>query len=203
MNNELNCLCDTNIWINVSCINRHTKYLDCYRIVGFVEQVHNEIVKFKNSENTHKIFKDYDECKKDYKVLEIDELGDMKPHFVMELKRRGFNELDNSDKTIKNLGEYVSLYFAYYKDIVFIHSEDNEFMDDVSLSEFKNINVIGWNEVAGNITKDDNERLKINKEVQERRSNIFDPKKKNQRNSKGTLKDRMAKMQKNINSKRL
>ena len=80
-----------------------------------------------------------------------------------QLTEYGFSELDNSRKTIKDLGEYLSLLYAYFLKIPFLQTEDVEFYGNININEqFKGIEIMTWNNIAEQLMPNHSERIKLN-----------------------------------------
>ncbi|WP_049436215.1 hypothetical protein [Staphylococcus hominis] len=170
--NEIKCVCDANIWIDACHCDAEVDYLNEYSVVGFAEQVHNEIVKFQsNNDKFSYIYNKYVANQTSYEILKTSDLGDMEAHFRHELSLKGFTDIDNSQKNIKNLGEYASLYFAYYLKIPLIHSTDLDFIQQEK-ERMPDIEIITWNEICEKISYDDDDRLKKNKIIEKKKQEM-------------------------------
>lgn len=178
---DVSCICDANIWIDACHCDAERDYLTKYAIVGFIEQVHNEIIKFKNNDGKFKyIYTKYQDNNSYYKVLKTSDLGVMEFQFISQLRSKGFTEIDNTSETIKDLGEYASLYYAYHMGIPYIHTTDTQFLHEEK-DKLPGIQMITWNEINAAISRDDNERIAKNK--------IIDIKKRELRKSKSNYEE--------------
>lgn len=169
------CICDTNIWVNVCIGDVHEKYLEKFSSIGIADAVKNEIVKWRNHKNEFKkisvLFHEY-ENKKLF-IINKENLDPTTRKIIEnELKQQGFTDLDNRIKTIKDLGEFVSLLYAYHLGIPYIHSNDANFSYEIHngslLSKYKGIEIIMWNEISETITDNDDDRIKLNRVVEEK-----------------------------------
>ena len=200
--NDIKCVCDANIWIDACHCDSEVDYLNEYSIVGFAEQVHNEIVKFKS--NKYKFSYIYDKYNNNqdlYEVLKPSDLGDMEFHFRNELSLKGFKDIDNSKKKIKNLGEYASLYFAYYLKIPLIHSTDLDFIQQEKV-RMPDIEIITWNEICEKISYDDDDRLKKNKIIEKKKEEMNEKKQEIDSSKKQFLEKKLEKLASATNAKR-
>lgn len=199
---NIKCVCDANIWIDACHCDAEVDYLNEYSIVGFAEQVHNEIMKFRsNKDKFSYIYTKYNANQSLYKVLQTSELGDMEPHFIHELSLKGFGDIDNSKNKIKNLGEYASLYFAYYLKIPLIHSMDLDFIQEEK-ERMPDIEIITWNEICEQISYDNDERLKMNKTVEKMKQEMNKKRQENEGNKKLALEKRLEKLESVTNAQR-
>lgn len=179
---KITCVCDANLWIDACHGNIEHKYLNKYSLVGFVEQVCNEINKFKFNEDKFKyVYDKFKEHENLYQVLSPADLGRMESQFLSKLRLKGFNVIDNKSDVIKDLGEYASLYYAFYMGIPYIHTTDLDFIDN-EIDRLNGIEIITWNEVCDEITDSDDERLKINKEIELRKQDMNAKKQKKKQN---------------------
>ncbi|NJI02199.1 hypothetical protein [Staphylococcus agnetis] len=200
--NDIKCVCDANIWIDACHCDAEVDYLNEYSVVGFAEQVHNEIVKFQNAKDKFSyIYNKYVTNQNSYEVLKTNILGDMETHFRYELSLKGFADIDNSQKAIKNLGEYASLYFAYYLKIPLIHSTDLDFIQQEK-ERMPDIEIITWNEICEKISYDDNDRLKKNKIIEKKKQEMNKNKQEIVNSKKQFLEKRLEKLESVTNAKR-
>ncbi|WP_057510566.1 hypothetical protein [Staphylococcus simulans] len=201
--NDIKCVCDANIWIDACHCDSEVDYLNEYSIVGFAEQVHNEIVKFKsNKDKFSYIYDKYNNNQDLYEVLKPSDLGDMEFHFRNELSLKGFKDIDNSKKKIKNLGEYTSLYFAYYLKIPLIHSTDLDFIEEEK-ERMPGIKFITWNEICKKISYDDKDRLEKNKAIEQKKKEMDKNKQEiKKQKKKQSLEERLNQLERVTNSKR-
>ena len=90
-----------------------------------------------------------------------------------QLTEYGFSELDNSRKTIKDLGEYLSLLYAYFLKIPFLQTEDVEFYGNININEqFKGIEIMTWNNIAEQLMPNHSERIKLNSFIELEQKNM-------------------------------
>ncbi|WP_049411644.1 hypothetical protein [Staphylococcus pettenkoferi] len=197
---DIRCLCDANIWIDACHGDLEKIYLDYFKMVGFAEQVHNEIIKFKSrTDEFVYIYDKYIESENYYTVVKTNSLGKIETQFKNQLRLAGFSDLDNSNKKIKSLGEYVSLYLAYYLKIPYIHTTDLDFIHKEK-ERLPDIQLYTWNEINGLISKDDDERLARNKEI-ERKKQLMNRNDIKQKENK-QIESKICKMKTYINSQR-
>ncbi|MGX7204775.1 hypothetical protein [Enterococcus devriesei] len=167
---QLGYICDTNIWVKVVLGNVRTSFFTTFKDISFADAVENEIIKWeRNTDKYNKIASNFVDSKnKSFEVIYLEDLDIITQKAVKkQLKQFGFTNLDNSSATIKNLGEYLSVVYAYYLDIPFLQTEDIEFYEEIDLqSTFKGIEIVTWNEIAQKITKDDKERIRLNKIIE-------------------------------------
>jgi len=200
--NEIKCVCDANIWIDACHCDAEVDYLNEYSVVGFAEQVHNEIVKFQsNNDKFSYIYNKYVANQTSYEILKTSDLGDMEAHFRHELSLKGFTDIDNSQKNIKNLGEYASLYFAYYLKIPLIHSTDLDFIQQEK-ERMPDIEIITWNEICEKISYDDDDRLKKNKIIEKKKQEMNKKKQEIDSSKKQFLEKKLEKLVSATNAKR-
>ena len=200
--NDIKCVCDANIWIDACHCDSEVDYLNEYSIVGFAEQVHNEIVKFKsNKDKFSYIYDKYNNNQDLYEVLKPSDLGDMEFHFRNELSVKGFKDIDNSKKKIKNIGEYDYLYFAYYLKIPLIHSTDFDFIQQEKV-RMPDIEIITWNEICEKISYDDDDRLKKNKIIEKKKEEMNEKKQEIDSSKKQFLEKKLEKLASATNAKR-
>ena len=65
-------VCDANIWIDACHCDAEVDYLNEYSVVGFAEQVHNEIVKFQsNNDKFSYIYNKYVANQTSYEILKL------------------------------------------------------------------------------------------------------------------------------------
>lgn len=200
--NDIRCVSDANIWIDTCHCDHEQTYLNVYSTVGFVEQVHNEIVKFKNSNGKFNyIHQKYVDNSDLYRVLTTKELGDMEVQFISQLRGKGFLDIDNSNKVIKNLGEYASLYYAYHMGIPFLHTTDLQFLHDEQ-SRMPGINMLSWSDICDEIFSDADEKIRMNKLIEQKKAEMKVEKEKFEKNKQSKLTQRLARYQNAVNSRR-
>lgn len=172
MNNKIKYLCDTNIFVSLYHEQLCEKYLNEYQRTGVVIHVHNEIKRTPHPVwNTNDSLVDlYDRLSNLYDVLNLDDLGDMKEAYILEMEYLNFRDLDNESKPIKNLGEASSLIFAYFLGINYIHAEDNDFADYLNENKDKyvDINLIGISQIVGELVGE-SKRIKTIKNIELKR----------------------------------
>src|SRR5690625_4265568 len=146
------CICDTNIWVNVCIGNVHDVYFERFKKIGIADAVKNEIVKWNRNEDEFKkictLFCEYEN--KNLFIINLNDLDSVTKKIIEnELKQAGFIDLDNSNKTIDDLGEFVSFLYAYHLEIPYMHSSDSNFSEEIQsstiLSKYKGIEIIMWN----------------------------------------------------------
>lgn len=167
-----NCICDTNIWVNVCLGDIHETYIRKFSTIGVVDVVKNEILKWqRNSGRFQKIatfFLEYEN--KGLAILDAENIDPVTNKIIaQELSRWGFSDVDNSSKTIEDLGEFVSLLYAYHLEVPFIHTADGNFGETIKMNDlynqYKGIEIITWNQVSSDLTENDSERLVLNQKV--------------------------------------
>ena len=104
----------------------------------FADAVENEINKWTLNANKYKkigtTFNDLKDTS--LKVVYLEQLNSGHQILIKrQLTEYGFSELDNSRKTIKDLGEYLSLLYAYFLKIPFLQTEDVEFYGNININE--------------------------------------------------------------------
>lgn len=167
---QLKYICDTNIWVKVVLGNVQTPFFTVFKDISFADAVENEIIKWeKNADKFNRIAKDFTESKE--QKFSVIYLCNLDPIIQVSIKRQlkqfGFTDLDNSKSVIKNLGEYLSVVYAYFLDIPFLQTEDLEFYEEIDLqSNFKGIEIITWNQIAQKITKNDKDRIRLNTTIE-------------------------------------
>lgn len=169
------CICDTNIWVNLCLGDVHSVYFEKFNIVGIADAVKNEIIKWERHEGDSKrVFSLFHKYKdKNLFIINRNELDSrIKSIIEFDLRQEGFVDLDNSNKTIENLGEFVSFLYAYHLEVPFIHSDDTSFSHEIQseevFSRYKGIEIVTWNEIAETLTDNHDDRLRLNKIVQEK-----------------------------------
>ncbi len=172
--NFYNCICDSNIWINVCLGDVHTNYVDAYKTIGIADAVHNEIVKFGESEGrSQQIYSSYIEnIGKGVRKINIEDFSETEQKLISnELIRRGFIDRDNTSKIIKNLGEYVSLVYAYFLEVPFIHTHDLKFCDEILMSDiyeqYKGIEIITWHSLSEALVASFKDKMLLNKKIEQ------------------------------------
>lgn len=167
------CICDTNIWVRVCLGKIHERYIENFSNIGIADVVKNEILKWKENEGRFQdistLFCEYEN--RDLFVIDLEELDPiLKKIIERELARWGFSDLDNKSKTINDLGEFVSLLYAYHLEVPYIHTHDMNFCETIQFddlyAEYKGITMITWNELSEHITFDYTERMSLNKLVE-------------------------------------
>lgn len=170
------CICDTNIWVNVCIGDVYDAYLDRFKVIGIADVVKNEIIKWDRNEDEFKkistLFSE-NENKRLF-IINLEDLDPITKKIIEnDLKQAGFNDLDNTNKNIDDLGEFVSFLYAYHLEIPYMHSSDSNFSEEIRsgklLSEYKGIEIIMWNDISETITNDHSERIKLNRSVEEKR----------------------------------
>lgn len=166
------CICDANIWVNVCLGDSHESYIERFSTIGVVDAVKNEILRWNIHEGRfRKIFTFFLEYEnKGLSILDKNSIDVLTKRIIeRDLIQWGFKDTDNSSKTIDDLGEYVSLLYAYHLEIPYIHTEDTTFMEGIEMdglySQYKGIEMITWNQVASDITDSESERLALNQKV--------------------------------------
>ncbi|MGW7932344.1 hypothetical protein ACWEWU_11855 [Staphylococcus xylosus] len=201
--NDVNCICDANVWIDACHCDAEIDYLKKYAIVGFIEQVHNEIIKFKNNGDKFRyIFTKYADNENLWRVLKASDLGKMEVQFIAQLRSKGFGDIDNKTKSIDNLGEYASLYYAYHMKIPYIHTTDTQFLHDEK-DKLPGIQMVTWNEINEALSSDDNHRIRRNKMVEQRKQEMRNARNKyNKEKESEKSFDRLELLKKKINNNR-
>ncbi|RDW20082.1 hypothetical protein CWR48_04990 [Oceanobacillus arenosus] len=172
---KYDCICDTNIWVKVCIGAVHEVYLERFNVIGIADAVKNEIVKWDSNEDEFKkicsLFYEYEN--KNLFVINLIDLEPITRKIIEnELKQEGFIDLDNSNKKIEDLGEFVSFLYAYHLEVPYMHSSDTNFSEEIQngrvLSKYKGIEIVTWNEISETITDNHSERIKLNKMVEEK-----------------------------------
>lgn len=167
------CICDTNIWVYVCLGEVHEQYVSKFSNIGVADVVKNEIIKWEKDEGKfqkiYTYFCEYEE--KDILVIDRNAFDHrIKKIIEHELSFWGFDDLDNSKETIKNLGEFTSLLYAYHLDVPYIHTHDIQFCDTIKMDDlyeqYKNVKLITWNEISEEITDSHSEKLALTKKVE-------------------------------------
>ena len=167
------CICDTNIWVNVCLGKVHETYIKSFSNIGVADAVKNEIYKWRENENRFKdiyhLFSGYEN--REILIINLEDIDPLTQKVIVkELSEWGFNDLDNSEKTIQDLGEFVSLLYAYHLDIPLIHTHDTNFCNTIQMEElykqYKGIQMITWYELSEQVTSNSSERLELTKLVE-------------------------------------
>lgn len=164
-------ICDTNIWVKACLGKVLDRFFYNFGLITFADGVENEILKWSRNDNRFKEISSKFEEHRGTKlnVIYLDDIDSFNQILIKkQLKEFGFDNLDNSKDTIKNLGEYLSISYAYFLDIPFLQTEDVEFYESIDLEKkFKGIQIVTWNDISGIITQSDKERIKLNKAIEE------------------------------------
>ncbi|MFV0305073.1 MAG: hypothetical protein ACK5IC_06310 [Moheibacter sp.] len=176
-------ICDTNIWVKVVLGNVRSSFFHEFHDIFFADAVENEIIKWdRNTDSFSRIASNFIESKENnFNVIYLTELDPTIQSLIKkQLMQFGFPNLDNSQTTIKNLGEYLSIVYAYFLDIPFLQTEDLAFYAEIDMqNSFKGIKIITWNEIAQKITKNDKERIRLNTLIENEQKRMNANKKKN------------------------
>ncbi|ARJ38027.1 hypothetical protein SporoP8_03430 [Sporosarcina ureae] len=200
------CICDSNIWVNVCLGEVHEAYIKKFCTVGVVEVVKNEILKWKEDNGRFQkistFFIDYEN--KGLAVLDGSSLDTITKKIIdQELIRWGFEDTDNRSKTINDLGEFVSLLYAYHLDIPYIHTEDGVFSDTIKIDDlyeqYRGIEIISWNQVSGDLTDNDSERMALNQKVIQ--ENMVMGKKRQEAKQEKTLENKILELQRRFSNR--
>ena len=164
-------ICDTNIWVRVVLGKVFDAFFQNYNSLCFADGVENEIKKWSvNKDKFGEISSSFENYKNTaFNVIYLADLKTSEQKLIQrQLKQFGFTDLDNSKKTIKNLGEYISIVYAYFLEIPFLQTEDVEFYECIDLEKnFKGIQIITWNDIAAKITRSDKERIQLNSLIEQ------------------------------------
>ncbi|PCF32275.1 hypothetical protein B5C00_11095 [Staphylococcus delphini] len=199
---KVSCVCDANVWIDACHCDSEVDYLRNYFVVGFVEQVHNEIVKFeKRKDKFRYIYTKYQENQHLYKVLKLSDLKELEVQFLHQLRQKNFDDIDNSNKAIKNLGEYASLYFAFHLKIPYIHTTDLSFIEEEA-GILPGIEMKTWNEICDEISIDDDDRMMKNKIIQIKKEEFNRKREESKKTQKSNLDSRLAMLVNKMNNRR-
>ena len=169
-------ICDTNIWVKVVLGNVVDQFVYIFPNVHFADAVENEINKWTLNANKYKkigtTFNDLKDTS--LKVVYLEQLNSGHQILIKrQLTEYGFSELDNSRKTIKDLGEYLSLLYAYFLKIPFLQTEDVEFYGNININEqFKGIEIMTWNNIAEQLMPNHSERIKLNSFIELEQKNM-------------------------------
>ena len=167
-----NCICDSNIWVNVCLGEIHETYIRKFSTIGVVEVVKNEILKWQDTpgrfQKISTFFLEYEN--NGLAILDGNNVDPVTKKIIdQELNRWGFKDIDNRSKTIDDLGEFVSLLYAYHLEVPYIHTDDGVFGEiiktDDLYTQYKGIEIISWNQVSGDLTDNDSERMALNQKV--------------------------------------
>lgn len=161
-------ICDTNIWVKVNLCKKLDTFLSIFKGVAFAEAVENEIFKWRDNNikysTIYEMFINH-KNKSNIQVIAHSEL----PALIQELISNdlqmyfGITEMDNSVRSIKNLGECISVLYAYHLEIPYFQSDDISFFEENNIrNRFKDLELVTWNDIARYITKDEMERIKLN-----------------------------------------
>lgn len=193
-------ICDTNIWVRVVLGKVFESFFQNYNSLCFADGVENEIKKWSvNKDKFGEISSSFENYKNSaFNVIYLADLEANEQKLIQrQLKQFGFVDLDNSTKTIKNLGEYLSIVYAYFLEIPFLQTEDVEFYECIDLEKnFKGIEIITWNDIASKITKDDNERIRLNSLIEKEQQQMN--KKKIKANS---MEEKLKRLQEKFNTR--
>lgn len=142
----------------------------------FADSVENEIKKWANNDDKYKkISTIFDENKENaINVIYLEKLDAVDQTLIRrQLSSFGFSNIDNSKKTLKNLGEYVSILYAYFLGIPFLQTDDVEFYGNIDIEkQFSGIEIMTWNDIAGRITMNDMERIRLNSLIEKEQSQM-------------------------------
>ncbi|MDT1995706.1 hypothetical protein MX633_03345 [Carnobacterium divergens] len=167
---EIKYICDTNIWVKACLGKVLDSFFDNFGIITFADGVENEILKWSRNNNRFNLISSMFEEHRGTKlsVIYLMDIDPINQRLIKkQLKDFGFDDLDNSKNTIKNLGEYLSISYAYFLDIPFLQTEDVEFYESIDLEKrFKGIQIVTWNDIACKITRSDKERIQLNKLIE-------------------------------------
>ncbi|MDW5524641.1 hypothetical protein R6Z02_12855 [Carnobacterium maltaromaticum] len=168
---EMNYICDTNIWVR-ACLGKVVEnFFKNFGNVTFADGVENEILKWSMNKDRFEIISSMFEEHKgtNLSVIYLNDIDLVNQKLIKrQLKEFGFESLDNSKETIKNLGEYLSISYAYFLEIPFLQTEDVEFYESIDLeNRFKGIEIVTWNDIACRITQSDKERIQLNKLIEQ------------------------------------
>lgn len=193
-------ICDTNIWVKVVLGDVVDVFVNSFPNLHFADAVENEINKWaRNSDKYSSISSIFSDHKnKSLNVIYLENLASGEQKLIKrQLKEFGFSELDNSKKTIKNLGEYLSLVYAYFLEIPFLQTEDVEFYENVDIKQqFKGIEIMTWNDISGKITGNDKDRIKLNSNIEAEQQRMNQKKK-----DFNSLDNRLEKLRKHFNTR--
>ncbi|WP_348922090.1 hypothetical protein [Enterococcus rotai] len=171
---KMSYICDTNIWVRACLGKVISAFFDNFGTITFADGVENEILKWsRNKDRFNSISAMFQQHKgKNLNVIYLDDIDEQNQILIRrQLKEFGFENLDNSRENVKNLGEYLSITYAYFLEIPFLQTEDVEFYESVDLNNrFKGIEIVTWNDIASKITKSDVERIRLNKLIEQEQS---------------------------------
>lgn len=188
---EIKYICDTNIWVKACLGKVLDSFFNNFGLIAFADGVENEILKWsRNKDKFQEISSKFEEHRgTKLNVIYLKDIENLNQNLIRrQLKDFGFDNLDNSKDTIKNLGEYLSISYAYFLDIPFLQTEDVEFYESIDLkNRFKGIQIITWNDISGKITNSDKERIQLNKRIEEEQM-LMNSKKKQRESLEGKLK---------------
>jgi hypothetical protein len=163
---------DTNIWVNICIGNVLDRYLKHYGKLYVCEQVENEVAKWgTNGERYAFISGNFEKAKTDsgIEVLYLTDFEPLTQRIVkLQLQQYSFTAIDNSEKTIPDLGEYASAVYAAHKGIINFHSDDKKFCQKCNEQNlFEGLNILLLNEVLDTFLGDI-ERIRVMGLIEER-----------------------------------
>lgn len=171
-------ICDTNIWVKVNLCDKLAVFLSKFKELAFAEVVENEISKWRdNNIKYSKIYETFINHKNQsiIQVIVHSELplciqnivfNDLQTYF-------GITEMDNSERSISNLGECISVLYAYHLEIPYFQSDDIAFFEENNIQErFRDLKLVTWNDIARCITKDERERIRLNALIEVEEENM-------------------------------
>lgn len=170
-------ICDTNIWVNVCLIEKTNLFFKSFNSLYFADSVKNEISKWGRDDNKynkiHSVFEE-NERLKSFEVIYLDQLDSVTKNIIeQQLREFGFSEWDNKNSVIKDLGEYISVLYAYHLEIPMLQTDDINFYESIDMvNRFKDIEIMTWNDIASKLTTSDKERISLNKVVETEKQNM-------------------------------
>lgn len=193
-------ICDTNIWVKVVIGDVVSSFFSTFESLHFADSVENEIKKWANNDDKYKkISTIFDENKENaINVIYLEKLDAVEQTLIRrQLSSFGFSNIDNSKKTLKNLGEYVSILYAYFLGIPFLQTDDVEFYGNIDIEkQFSGIEIMTWNDIAGRITMNDMERIRLNSLIEKEQQRMNQKKK-----DFNSLDNRLEKLRKHFNTR--
>lgn len=168
-------LSDTNIFVNLyhaytDSTNLCEEYVKKYEKLGFVEPVHYEIKRTPNIyfKNKLSILDLYKQLSERYKIIYIDELDNLtKQTYIEEMNNFGYLDYTGKQKAENNIGEKATLLISHLLEIPIIHTDDYNFIEYVELNrnKYPDAELIDLNTVLQTLVSDDQERIKLNKNI--------------------------------------
>lgn len=200
-------ICDTDMWINICLAGFCDRVFEKYNKIIFADVVEQEILRWEIHEDKFKVIVDnFCARKKSGEIYVINHYIDFdeSERLILEtmLSNLNFKTGLMNDPKEDNKGEFVSAIYADHLNIPFMKTNDNIFnLGERGNREFPDLKIKKWSELSEELSNDDNERMRVNRLVDENRiimnrrfDKIKDEEKKN---------SQLLRLQMKMNEKRL